>query len=100
MNSRALWLATVITLVVNFQAVTGQQISPNKPASQDDDVLRIKTELVQTDLMVFDKQGRFVEGLRPEQFELSVDGKAQPISILERVISGSRTEASQLAPVL
>jgi len=100
MNSRALWLATVITLVVNFQAVTGQQNSPNKPASQDDDVLRIKTELVQTDLMVFDKQGRFVEGLRPEQFELSVDGKAQPISILERVISGSRTEASQLAPAL
>ena len=98
MNSRALWLATVITLVVNFQAVTGQQNSPNKPASQDDDVLRIKTELVQTDLMVFDKQGRFVEGLRPEQFELSVDGKAQSISILERVISGSRTEASQLAP--
>ena len=96
-NSRALWLATMIILAVNFQAVIGQQNSQNKPAGQNDDVLRIKTELVQTDLVVFDKHGRFVEGLRPEQFELSMDGKAQPISILERVVSGSRTEASQLA---
>ncbi len=59
-----------------------------------DEVLRIKTELVQTDLMVFDKQGRFVEGLTPEQFELTLDGKPQAISFFERVAAGSAAEAA------
>src|SRR5215213_4658195 len=61
---------------------------------QDEDVLRIKTELVQTDLMVFDKQGRFVEGLTPEQFELTLDGKPHAVSLFERVAAGSSAEAA------
>ena len=61
---------------------------------QDEDVLRIKTELVQTDLTVFDKQGRFVEGLTPEQFELTLDGKPQAVSFFERVAAGSAAEAA------
>lgn len=71
----------------------------NRPQSseQTDDVLRIKTELVQTDAMVFDKQGRFIEGLLPEQFAVSLDGKAQTISFFERVTAGSSMEAAQLA---
>ncbi len=68
-------------------------------AEQTDDVVRITTELVQTDVMVFDRQGRFVEGLRPEEFELQVNGKAQPVSFFERVTAGSRSEAAQLAGI-
>ncbi|HKC64393.1 MAG TPA: hypothetical protein VKB86_12190, partial [Pyrinomonadaceae bacterium] len=56
---------------------------------QQDEVVRVNTELVQTDVMVFDKQGRFVDGLKPEQFALKVDGKSQPISFFERVTAGS-----------
>lgn len=47
--------------------------------------------------MVFDKQGRFVDGLRPEQFELRVDGKPQAISFFDRVIAGSATEGTQIS---
>ena len=64
---------------------------------QTDDVIRVDTELVQTDVMVFDKKGQFVDGLRPEQFKLSLDGQEHTVSIFERVTSGSRLEASQLA---
>ncbi|HYJ45165.1 MAG TPA: VWA domain-containing protein, partial [Pyrinomonadaceae bacterium] len=71
----------------------------NPPPPQTDDILRIRTELVQTDVSVFDKQGRFVEGLKPEQFELSLDGKPQAISFFERVTAGSSTEAAQLTAV-
>jgi VWFA-related protein len=49
--------------------------------------------------MVFDKQGHFVEGLRREQFELSVDGKPQPISFFEQVKAGSAKERAQLASI-
>ncbi|HEV7857979.1 MAG TPA: VWA domain-containing protein [Pyrinomonadaceae bacterium] len=83
----------------------GQQTRPSPvqtpqnqtPQDQPDDVLRISTELVQTDVMVFDKQGRFVDNLKPEQFELKVDGKPQPFSFFERVAAGSVNEEAQLA---
>ncbi len=71
------------------------------------EVVRITTELVQTDVMVFDQQGRFVEGLQPEQFDLRVDGKAVPISFFERVTtprggsinSGAATKTAATASV-
>jgi hypothetical protein len=52
--------------------------------------------LVQTDVSVFDKRGRFVEDLKPEQFELQVDGRVQPVIFFERVTAGSLSEESQL----
>ena len=62
-----------------------------------EEVVRVETELVQADVSVFDRQGRFVEDLRREQFELLVDGKAVPISFFERVSAGSFDEEAQLA---
>jgi VWFA-related protein len=70
-----------------------------QPTAAPDDVVRVKTELVQTDLTVVDKQGRFVGGLRPEQFELRVDGHRQPLAFFEQVTSGSAAEERQLVAV-
>ena len=61
-----------------------------------DDVVRVNTELVQTDVMVFDKKGQFVDGLQREQFELSVEGKPLPISFFEQVKAGSARELARL----
>ncbi|MET0647875.1 MAG: VWA domain-containing protein [Pyrinomonadaceae bacterium] len=52
---------------------------------EKEDVVRVETELVQTDVMVFDKSGKFVDGLTREQFELRVDGRAVPLAFFERV---------------
>jgi VWFA-related protein len=79
-------------------AVALGQGRTSKPSSaQAEDVVRVNTELVQTDVTVVDKRGRFVEDLRPEQFELSVGGKPHPISFFEQVTAGSRDEERQLA---
>jgi len=51
--------------------------------------IRVSVGLVQTDVMVLDRQGRFVPDLKPDQFELRVDGKVQAISFLEVVSAGS-----------
>jgi VWFA-related protein len=56
------------------------------------DVVRTKTELVQTAVTVLDKKGHFVEGLQQEQFELMVDGKPRPVAFFERVAAGSARE--------
>jgi VWFA-related protein len=63
------------------------QTSSQKPAPEQDDVVRVNTELVQTDLMVFDKDGHFVDGLKADQFALKVDNKATSISFFDRVTS-------------
>jgi len=68
-----------------------------RPASRDDEeVIRVNAELVQTDVTVVDKRGRFVEDLKPEQFELKVDGRAVPLSFFERVRAGGADEELKL----
>ncbi len=102
---RFLWAALLCASAFG-SAAYGQQPMPSptpltvqtpRESSSDDDVLRISTELVQTDIMVFDKQGNFVDNLRPEQFELRVDGKPQAISFFERIMAGSANEEAQIA---
>jgi VWFA-related protein len=76
------------------------QVGAQKPAvtpTPEPDIIRVKTDLVQTDVMVFDKKGVFVDGLQREQFELLVDGKPQPISFFDRVVAGTSREAEQRA---
>lgn len=90
---RSVSLAVALCLLPSAPARAQRQPAPE----QDEEVIRITTELVQTDVAVFDKQGRFVDGLRPEQFELQVDGKPQPVAFFEHVRAGSRSEESQLA---
>jgi VWFA-related protein len=67
-----------------------------KTQTPPDDVISVKTELVQTDLTVVDKRGRFVDGLTANDFELRVDSKPQSLSFFEKVAAGSVEEEKQL----
>jgi VWFA-related protein len=92
----------LLVLVASFALsshILGQSQKPPQQEPQPDDVIRVNTELVQTDVMVFDKKGHFVDGLQRGQFELSVDGKPQPISFFEQVKAGSSKEQAQLASI-
>src|SRR5215203_7275846 len=55
-----------------------------------EDVVRVESELVQTDVMVLDKSGKFVDGLTRDQFELRVDGQPVPLAFFERVSAPPR----------
>jgi VWFA-related protein len=59
-----------------------------------DDVVRVRTDLVQTSVGVLDKRGQFVDNLRAEDFELRVDGKPYPILFFDRVVNGTGRELS------
>ena len=94
-NSSTARGALVVVCLLLYAACVSAQ---TKPAQEQEDVIRVNTELVQTDLMVFDKQGRFVDGLKPEQFSLKINDKPTPISFFERVtagkVAGNRVEAN------
>jgi VWFA-related protein len=47
---------------------------------------------VQTGVVVVDKQGKFVDGLKPEDFVLKIDGQTVTPSFFERVIAGTLRE--------
>ncbi len=91
LNMRCLsnYLVVLSWIVFVIPTATGQTRPEKQQQDQATDVVRVSTELVQTDVMVFDKKGLFVDGLRPEQFALKVDNKPQPIAFFERVSSGS-----------
>src|SRR5262245_29787248 len=69
---------------------------PPPPQKSQDEVVRVYTELVQTDVMVLDKQGKFVDGLTKEDFQLKIDGQLRAIEAFEKITAGSNEE-TQLA---
>src|SRR3954451_20671798 len=72
--------------------------TPQKPqVPEPDDIVRVNSELVQTDVMVFDKQGKFVNGLRREDFDLRIYGKPRAVDFFERITAGSSNEDIQLS---
>ena len=73
-------------------AAIGQDRTPQdkkqKPsAASPEEIVRVNSSLVQTDITVLDKQGRFARGLTADQFELFVDGRPQAISFFEPVMA-------------
>ena len=86
----------LLLFVLTAWSATPAQTTPAPTPKPQDDVVRVYTELVQTDVMVFDKQGKFVNNLTAKDFELRVDGKPRAIQAFEQIVAGS-DEESQLA---
>ena len=63
-------ITRLVVMLCSYAMVAHAVVSqtPQSPPEQVETV-RINTQLVQTDVMVFDKQGKFVPGLRPQDFE-------------------------------
>jgi VWFA-related protein len=94
----SLQLAIGLGLLMMYGSAYGQTQNPQNPKPPEpDDVVRVYSDLVQTDVMVFDKDGKFVNGLKREDFELRVDGKPRPVEFFERITAGTGNEEAQLA---
>ncbi|MFN6965030.1 MAG: VWA domain-containing protein [Pyrinomonadaceae bacterium] len=64
--------------------------TPAKPATDDDDVLKIESTLVPIPVSVVDSHGRAVTSLRLEDFELSIDGRRVAIGEVTRAATPIR----------
>lgn len=80
-------IVLILTISLVITAAFGQEKRPSS-----DEVVRITTELVQTGVVVIDKQGKFVDGLKPEEFVLKVDGRPVTPAFFERVTAGTVRE--------
>lgn len=85
-------LAFVLTISLLAPTAAQQQQQPPKPQEppkpQQDDVVRTATNLVQIDVVVTDKAGKQVTDLRPEDFEVSEDGKKRLLTHFSYIAAG------------
>jgi VWFA-related protein len=99
MNWLAQALAWVLFSLAGYAApLLPQNAAPDQKARTADQTIRVNVNLVQTDVTVFDSDGRFVDGLSREQFELRVDGTPQPVEFFELVNAGSSQDERHWSP--
>lgn len=93
MNTQAI-LAVALSLLI-LAPPAGGQSKPNE--GQQEDVVRITTNLVHVDVVVVDKEGRQVVDLAPEDFEIVEDGKRQQITNFSYVALGGAPAENRAA---
>src|SRR5438132_8250133 len=76
----------MLTVAMTLSMVMAQTPSnPQKPSQEvaPEDIVRITTSLVQTDVVVTDKNDQIVPDLKLEDFEISDNGKKQNLQFVE-----------------
>lgn len=68
---------------------TTQQSRPQTQKPDDEEVVRITTNLVQVDAVVTDKNGKIVTDLNSDEIQISEDGKQQKITNFSYVVTDS-----------
>lgn len=74
-------LRTTIALILLMALAIFVQVSPRRVVAQDqdDDVVRVTTDLVVVNVTVLDKDGKFVPGLKKTDFQVVEDGVQQTV---------------------
>ena len=93
MKRRFAALSSILVLLATTLAQNTKQ--PPQP-QQEEDIIRISTQLVQTNVVVVDKNEQIVPDLKLEDFDLYDNGRKQDLKFMEfvSVDSGRRTEGN------
>ncbi len=85
-------IAAVALLVAGVTGAAAMQTRPQEPPPG---TFRSSTSLVEVDVIVKDKDGRFVSGLTADDFEVFEEGKPQPIQHFY-LVTETPTQAGEL----
>ena len=102
MRKALTFLLSACLLAATAGAQTAPPAQTPQPQDDEDDVVRITSELVQTDVVVIDKEDRIVSDLKLSDFEVYENGKRQDLKFMEFVsVAGDRrTEGTRPGPGL
>lgn len=94
MKLRILLLLAVVLMLISLAPGQERMVSQS-----DQDVIRVTVGLVQVDAVVTDSKGKHVVDLKPEDFEVTQDGKPQKITHFTFVSTTSPKPAATPQPV-
>ncbi|MDT5061394.1 MAG: hypothetical protein QOH63_1853 [Acidobacteriota bacterium] len=100
--TRLLWRLLVILSLCLYAAQAKSQeanSAQKKPDEDDVEVLRVKSNLVNIDVMVKDKKGKYVTDLKAEDFTVFENGVQQKVQFFEPplTVGDNKTELSSAA---
>src|SRR6266436_9623264 len=88
-------LSLLVTLAVFLAAIAVQsQDKKQTKSADDDDVIKVTSNLVSLDVIVKDKKGKAVTDLKPEDFTVSENGVPQKIEFFDSTLI-NRNEVTQ-----
>src|SRR6266850_6390312 len=81
-------LSLLVTLAVFLAAIAVQsQDKKQTKSADDDDVIKVTSNLVSLDVIVKDKKGKAVTDLKPEDFTVTENGVPQKIEFFDSTLS-------------
>src|SRR6476659_11272934 len=60
-------------------------------AQEQEDVVKVKSNLVNIDVIVKDKKGKYISDLKAEDFTITEDGKSQKIEFFDAPVARTET---------
>jgi VWFA-related protein len=100
-------LLVILSLCLSAAQAQSQETrdAQKNPDEDDVEVLRVKSNLVNIDVMVKDKKGKYITDLNAEDFTVAENGVQQtvqffepPLMLNDKPVGGSKAEVSSAAP--
>ncbi|MCM3902927.1 MAG: VWA domain-containing protein [Pyrinomonadaceae bacterium] len=99
-NMRLVSLACqlLVILLLSLHAIETQAQSNDPQKTAEDEVIRVRSHLVNIDVMVKDKKGRYVTDLKAEDFAVFENGVAQKVDFFDPpLVSGDQAGQTKFA---
>src|SRR2546428_3268955 len=78
--------------------IQSQDKKQTKKSADDDDVIKVTSNLVSLDVIVKDKKGKAVTDLKAEDFTVYENGVPQKVEFFDSTLSGSSNSAETAKP--
>src|SRR5215208_5335569 len=83
MNSKSIVAITPVIKCLTLILLLSLLAHAQNPPKQDEDVVKVKSNLVNIDVIVKDKKGKYISDLKAEDFTISENGIAQKVEFFD-----------------
>jgi VWFA-related protein len=95
---RCLHIGLLVALAVFFQPAQAQSQKTKDGQKNQDDSIKLKTNLTALDVMVKDSKGRYITELKPEEFTIFENGVRQTVEFFDPPLAGDDRNQPNASP--
>jgi VWFA-related protein len=98
MSALGLLIMMVLILLLSAQHGKAQDNKDPQKSQDDDEVVRVKSNLVNIDVMVKDKKGKYISDLKAEDFTIFENGVQQKVEFFDAPLAGTDRKSKPGGP--